>query len=78
VSASLFCEELMEVRFNKSKKQLKINVTDVSLQTPFQPHLMVDILNAIYDVTQAENNLKFEYFKDKQNKGLWGFRTIPK
>jgi len=60
----------IKVSYNPTKKHLKCDIKDAAFRTPFQPHLIADILNNIYKLTAPDKETKFEYFKDDNN---WGF-----
>lgn len=65
----------MRLTFSKAKKTLKIECGDPAFCTPFQPHVVADILNGIWELTDSHNETKFEYFKSN---GEWGFRAKKK
>lgn len=65
----------MRLTFSKEKKTLKIECGDVAFCTPFQPHVVAEILNGIWELTDSHNDTKFEYFR---NNGEWGFRAQKK
>jgi hypothetical protein len=66
---------MTKIRFNKGKKQLIADVQDTAWLTPFQPHVLAEMLTAIYHVTHGLEAPKFEYFKED---GQWGFRAAKK
>lgn len=65
----------MEVRFNKNKKQLRVDAKDPAFLTPLKHLVIADVLSSVYEVINLDNQVKFEYFKEN---GSWGFRAIKK
>lgn len=67
---------MVKVSFAKGRKLLKVECTDPAFCTPFQPHVLADILNGVYELTQQDNKIKFEYYRTPE--GEWGFRAAAK
>lgn len=66
---------MTKIRFNKGKKQLVADIQDSAWLTPFQPHVLAEMLTSIYSITHGSEAPKFEYFKEKEQ---WGFRVVKK
>jgi hypothetical protein len=65
---------MQKVKFNKSKKQLTVDLSDVALVTPFQKQVIAEMLTAVFRVMDSQEPV-FEYFKEKDS---WGYRTQVK
>ena len=65
----------MDIKYQKARKLLKIEIQDPAFGTAFQPHMLAEMLTDIYNVLDANNSIKFQYYKEG---GSWGFKTVKK
>ena len=69
-------ESNVKVKFNRSQKKLTVEITDLAFMTPWQPHLLGEILTSIQDVLDPRNDKQFKYYKD--GKETYGWRAEKK